>query len=205
MLRASESESTNIDNNLRHVGEHQVHMVGVSPWVLILEDRRAQYEGFLSPGFWALLIYRLGRAALGIEWAVIRLPMRAIHLVFYKICEFFLGIVLPVHAVIGRRLVIEHSGGIVVHGCATIGDDCTIRHGVTIGTRYTHRAREAPHIGSRVDIGCGAKIIGAVTVGDDAAIGANAVVLDDVPAGYIAVAPKAAIRARTPRKAATAT
>ena len=101
-----------------------------------------------------------------------------------------------VSAKIGRRLVIEHSGAIVVHGKTVIGDDCIIRQGVTIGNRRLDRPMDAPHIGNRVNIGAGAKILGAVRIGDDAEIGANAVVIADVPAGAIAVGVPARIVVR---------
>ena len=87
---------------------------------------------------------------------------------------------------LGRRFVIEHVGAIVVSGAATFGDDCIIRQGVTVGLRHTGDLR-CPRIGNRVDIGAGAKLLGGITIGDDAAIGANAVVLTDVPAGCAAV------------------
>jgi serine O-acetyltransferase len=97
------------------------------------------------------------------------------------------GIELPYSAKIGRRVVIEHQGDIVVHGDATIGDDSIIRQGVTLGNRYLDRRLDAPQLGKRVNVGAGAKILGYVTIGDDACIGANAVVLSDIPAGATAV------------------
>jgi serine O-acetyltransferase len=96
------------------------------------------------------------------------------------------GIELPCEARVGRRLRIEHFGGIIVSGDAVIGDDVVIRQGVTIGLKRAHE-RGAPVIGNRVDIGAGAKLLGAITIGDDAVIGANAVVIKDVPAGALAV------------------
>ena len=96
------------------------------------------------------------------------------------------GIDLPCEARVGRRLRIDHFGGIVVSGDAVIGDDVVLRNGVTIGLKRTNE-RGAPVIGNRVDIGAGAKILGPIRIGDDAVIGANAVVLHDVPAGATAV------------------
>jgi serine O-acetyltransferase len=98
---------------------------------------------------------------------------------------------------LGRRVVIEHQGAIVVHGYAQIGDDCVIRQGVTIGNRYMGAPFDAPRLGDRVEVGAGAQILGAVTVGDDARIGAGAVVLDDVPRGATAVGVPAVV-ARQP-------
>lgn len=81
-------------------------------------------------------------------------------------------------ATLGRRLMLPHPNGVVIHEDAVIGDDCMIMQQVTIGMIGTG---EVPTIGNRVYIGAGAKIIGKITVGDDARIGANAVVTTDVP------------------------
>jgi serine O-acetyltransferase len=151
------------------------------------EDLRVAREGILSLGFWALQVYRLGHLRYRFESRLVRWPLAAMHLVLAKVAEMLSGITIGVSAKIGRRLVIEHSGAIVVHGDAVIGDDCIIRQGVTIGNRRISGPLDAPHLGNRVNVGAGAKILGAVRIGDDAEIGANAVVLVDVPAGAIAV------------------
>lgn len=151
------------------------------------EDMRAAQEGLLSLGFWALQVYRLGHLRYRFQSRLLRYPLAALHLVLAKLAEIFCGVTIGVSARIGRRFVIEHSGAIVVHGRAVIGDDCIIRQGVTIGNQRMDRPLEAPHIGNRVNIGAGAKILGAVHIGDDVDIGANAVVITDVPAGALAV------------------
>lgn len=151
------------------------------------EDLRVAREGILSLGFWALQVYRLGHWRYRFRSRLVRYPLGALHLFLAKLAEMLSGITIGVSARIGRRLVIEHSGAIVVHGNSVIGDDCIIRQGVTIGNRRMDRPLEAPHIGNRVNIGAGAKILGAVRIGDDADIGANAVVLTDVPRGSLAV------------------
>jgi serine O-acetyltransferase len=151
------------------------------------EDLRVAQEGILSLGFWALQVYRFGHLRYRFRSKLIRYPLGALHLVLAKLAEMLCGVTISVSAKIGRRLVIEHSGAIVVHGNSVIGDDCIIRQGVTIGNRRLDRPGDAPHIGNRVNIGAGAKILGAVRVGDDADIGANAVVIADVPAGAVAV------------------
>lgn len=163
---------------------------------IVYEDLRAQREGLLSLGFWALLVYRFGHAryCLGSRW--LRLPWTMVYLILNKLTEVFCGIVIGGNAVIGRRLIIEHHGAIVIHGACVIGDDCIIRQGVTLGNRYMDRPGDAPCIGNRVNIGAGAKILGGVTIGDDASIGANAVVLSDVPPGCIAVGVPAVIKVR---------
>lgn len=151
------------------------------------EDLRAAREGVLSLGFWALQVYRFGHLRYRFQSKLVRYPLWALHVVLSKLAEMLCGVTIGVSAKIGRRLVIEHSGAIVVHGNAVLGDDCIIRQGVTIGNRYMDKPFDAPVIGHRVNIGAGAKILGAVRIGDDAEIGANAVVLKDVPAGAVAV------------------
>ena len=155
--------------------------------MIFFEDLRAAREGIFSLGFWALQVYRLGHLRYRFHSKLVRYPLGVLHAVLAKLAEIFCGVTIGVAAHIGRRLIIEHSGAIVIHGHAVIGDDCIIRQGVTIGNRRINQPLEAPHIGSRVNIGAGAKILGAVRIGNDAEIGANAVVLCDVPAGCLAV------------------
>lgn len=160
------------------------------------EDLRGYREGLLAQGFWALQVYRFGHARFGVRSPWIRKPWGALHLLLAKFIELSCGISIGATAQIGRRLVIEHFGGIVIHGHAVIGDDCMIRQGVTIGNKNRERPLEAPTIGSRVDIGAGAKLLGAIYIGDDSSIGANAVVLIDVPANAIAVGVPAILKPR---------
>ena len=161
------------------------------------EDLRVAQEGVLSLGFWALQVYRLGHLRYRFQSKLVRYPLAILHVVLSKLAEMLCGVTIGVSAKIGRRLVIEHSGAIVVHGRAEIGDDCVIRQGVTIGNKRMDQPFDAPRIGHRVNIGAGAKILGAVQVGDDADIGANAVVICDVPAGALAVGVPAKIILRT--------
>ena len=87
-------------------------------------------------------------------------------------------------ATLGKGLMLPHPNGVVIHGEARIGDDCMIMQQVTVGMIDES---EVPVIGNRVYIGAGAKIIGKLTVGDGARIGANAVVVNDVPSNATAV------------------
>jgi serine O-acetyltransferase len=162
------------------------------------EDLRVAQEGLGSLGFWALQVYRLGHLRYRFQSRLVRYPLGVLHWVLAKLAEMFCGVTIGVSATIGRRLIIEHSGAIVVHGNAVIGDDCIIRQGVTIGNQRMDRPFDAPRIGHRVNVGAGAKILGAVHVGDDVDIGANAVVITDVPAGALAVGVPARIILRGP-------
>jgi serine O-acetyltransferase len=148
---------------------------------MILEDLKAQREGLLALGFWALLVFRFGHARLAIRNKIVRAPWTIVYLILNKLVEIFCGITIGASANIGRRLTIEHHGGIVIHGATRMGNDCMIRHGVTIGNSGRSDPFGAPDIGDRVEIGAGAKILGRIRIGNDAIIGANAVVTRDVP------------------------
>lgn len=163
---------------------------------LIREDWHANGWDWSRPGLRTLAVYRLGRWRMGVRSRLLRAPLSFVYRRLYYRCRNVYGIELPFTAEVGRRVVIEHQGGIVIHGCVSIGDDCVIRQNCTIGVRRTDRQGEVPRIGARVDIGAGAAILGAVTIGDGAAIGANAVVLCDVPAGALAIGVPATVRLR---------
>lgn len=175
-----------------------------SRWAVI-EDFHASHEGLLSLGFWALSIYRFGRLRYRFESKLVRIPLGIIHLLMAKLAEIVCGVTIGVSARIGRRLVIEHSGAIVVHGNAVLGDDCIIRQGVTIGNKRLDDPFGAPILGDRVNVGAGAKILGRVTIGNDVDIGANAVVTHDVPDGALAVGVPARIILRPPSAVGVAT
>jgi serine O-acetyltransferase len=147
----------------------------------LLEDLKAQREGLLALGFWALLVYRFGHARFVIKNKIIRAPWTILYVILHKLTEIFCGISIGSTAKIGRRLTIEHHGCIVIHGDSVIGDDCLIRHGVTLGNTGYKDLYGAPTLGNRVQIGAGAKLLGRISVGDDAIVGANAVVTRDVP------------------------
>lgn len=91
------------------------------------------------------------------------------------------GIDVPASAQVGPGLYINHPGGIVVHNRAVIGANCNLSHGVTLGEGNRGARKGFPVVGDGVYIGPGAKLVGAVRVGDDVAVGANAVVTRDVP------------------------
>lgn len=151
----------------------------------VLEDLKTHREGLLALGFWALLVYRFGHARFVIRNKLLRAPWTILYIILAKLVEVICGITIGSTARIGRRFEIEHHGCIVIHGAAQIGDDCLIRQGVTIGNAGPHDPLGAPVIGNHVQLGAGAKLIGRITVGDGAVVGANAVVVRDVPAGAV--------------------
>jgi serine O-acetyltransferase len=152
-----------------------------------LREDWCTYEGrFLSQGLWVMFVYRFGRWRYTIKPRLLRMPFSFLYKLLKTLSEILTGIDLPCEAVVGRRFRIDHFGGIVISGDAVFGEDCIIRNGVTVGLRNTGK-RGSPVIGDRVDIGAGAKVLGAIRIGNDVAIGANAVVLSDVPSNSIAV------------------
>lgn len=137
-------------------------------------------SAFLSQGFQAILVYRLGR------WCMLRhIPIQPLRFLLERFIEITTGISIPADAEIGKGLRIHHFGGIIIHSFAKIGENCTLHQGVTIGDRGN--PLKAPRIGNNVFIGAGAKILGDIIIGDNCQIGANAVVIATLPDNCIAV------------------
>ncbi len=90
-------------------------------------------------------------------------------------------------ATLGKGLFIDHATGVVIGETAEVGDDVTIYHGVTLGGSGNDTGKRHPTIGDRVTIGAGAKVLGAIKIGDDSRIGANAVVVKEVPCSAVVV------------------
>ncbi len=168
----------------------------------VREDWRAQGGVWIRHGFYALLVYRFGRWRYSIQSRFVRMPFSFLYHLMKFLADVLLGIELPCETVLGRRFVIEHVGGIVISGDSVFGDDCVVRNGVTVGLRRRGH-RGSPWIGDRVDIGAGAKVLGPIRIGNDVSIGANAVVLCDVPDGCVAVGVPARVIPRRATNEAT--
>ncbi len=119
-----------------------------------------------------------------------RLPAR----VLATLTRSVTGVEIHPGARIGRRFFIDHGMGVVIGETAEVGDDVMLYHGVTLGGRSLARVKRHPTIGNRVTIGTGARVLGPVVVGDDAQIGANSVVVKDIPAGAVATGVPAQLR-----------
>jgi serine O-acetyltransferase len=161
----------------------------------IRQDMKAQSGGWTAQGFWALFVYRFGRWRYRVKPALLRKFFSLIYKILYKFIQVVTGIELPCEVEIGKNFVIDHFGGIIISGYAKFGDDCRIRNGVVVGIRRTGDSL-APVVGNDVDIGAGAKLLGPITIGDHVIVGANAVVITDVPPNSIAVGVPAAIKPR---------
>jgi serine O-acetyltransferase len=156
-------------------------------WAQLHEDWVAHGRDWTKPGFRAVAAHRFGLWRMQVQPMLLRAPLSVLYRALYRKIRNGYGIDLPYTVQLGRRVVIEHQSGIIIHGCCHIGDDCILRQGVTLGNRYLDRPLEAPILGARVNVGAGAKVLGGITLGDDVNIGANAVVLMDIPAGQTAV------------------
>jgi serine O-acetyltransferase len=161
----------------------------------IRADLRTYQGQWWEQGFWVMVVYRFGRWRYGLRPALLRKAFSLAYKVSYKLVQVATGIDLPCEARVGRNFMIDHFGGIIVSGFATFGDNCRIRDGVTIGLKRVNEPC-APAIGNNVDIGTGAKLLGRITIGDNVLIGANAVVLTDVPANSVAMGVPATIKPR---------
>jgi serine O-acetyltransferase len=135
---------------------------------------------FCYPGFHTVLFHRIA------HWLWM-------HRMFFlgrflsHIARFLTGIEIHPGAKIGERLFIDHGMGIVVGETAEIGDDVLLYHGVTLGGTSWKKIKRHPTIGNNVVIGAGAKILGPITVGDNTRIGANSVVVNNIPPNSIVV------------------
>jgi serine O-acetyltransferase len=129
---------------------------------------------FAYPGFHAREMHRLAHA-------LQRRGVPVLPRVLSNVSRFVTGIEIHPGAEIGEGLFIDHGMGVVIGETARIGDDCHILQGVTLGGTSMHRTKRHPTLGNRVTIGAGAKLIGAVEIGDNAKIGAGSVVVTNVP------------------------
>lgn len=101
--------------------------------------------------------------------------------------RFFTGIEIHPGATLGNRIFFDHGMGIVIGETAKVGDDCIIYHGVTLGGVSTANTKRHPTLKNNVIVGAGAKILGNITLGENVKVGANSVVLRDVPDDSVAV------------------
>jgi len=132
------------------------------------------------PGLHALFFHRIAHFLFKHQWFLLAR-------IISNVSRFMTGIEIHPGAHIGKRFFIDHGMGIVIGETAEVGDDVTLFHGVTLGGTGKDQGKRHPTIGNNVVIGTGAKILGPIHVGDHAKVGANAVVLKDVPSRHSAV------------------
>ncbi len=154
-------------------------------WTLLREDvdcvfqrdpaARSRFEVITTyPGVHAILMQRIAHRL----WhGGLRYPARLLS----WLARLLTNIDIHPGAKLGRRFFIDHGAGVVIGETAEIGDDVTLYHGVTLGGTTWNKGKRHPTLGNGVVIGAGAKILGAITLGDQVRVGANSVVVRDVP------------------------
>jgi serine O-acetyltransferase len=128
------------------------------------------------PGVHALLLHRLSHRL----W---NLKLKWIARLLSNLGRFLTGIEIHPGAKIGRRFFIDHGMGVVIGETSEIGDDCTLYHGVTLGGTSWEKGKRHPTLGNNIIIGAGAKVLGPINIGENARIGSNAVVVNNVSSG----------------------
>lgn len=149
-----------------------------------------------SPGLHAVWVHRLSHRL----WQ--RPGGKLLARVVSHVSRSVTGVEIHPGATLGRRFFIDHGMGVVIGETAEVGDDVMMYHGVTLGGRSLSRGKRHPTVHDGVTLGAGARVLGAVTVGEGAQVGANAVVVRDVPGGAVVVGVPGRILERAPAAAA---
>lgn len=164
-------------------GDRNGNPEGIGFRALVAEDYRIHGRDWYSEGFQALFWHRFGNWRMGLPK-----PLRVLATPFYRMMFRWVsrstGIYLPYTVHVGRRVRIEHFGGMILVA-QWIGDDVTLRQNTTFGIARLEGLQDRPVICDGAEIGAGAVILGAVKVGEGAIVGANAVVRRDVAPGAI--------------------
>jgi len=134
----------------------------------------------LYPGIHALVYYRLAHA-------LYKMKLFFLARFLSQIARFFTGIEIHPGAQIGKRFFIDHGLGVVIGETAIVGDDVLLYQGSTLGGTGVVTGKRHPTVGNNVVIGAGAKVLGNIIIGDNSYIGANAVVIKDVPSNSTVV------------------
>lgn len=161
-------------------GERNMNPDGLGFWSLVREDFRTHERSVMEPGFWAVAVHRFGNARMGVRFRPVRAVLSLLYQFGYFWCQWVWGIKLSYTVRLGRRVRIWHHGGMIL-GARAIGDDVHIRQNTTFGVSSRQKPWAKPTIASRVEIGCGAVIVGDIEVGEGSVVGANAVVTRSVP------------------------
>lgn len=137
---------------------------------------------------WSVLSYRFGRwARYECKAPFVSFLLKILSRIIHEILMLLTGIQIPFGAVIGKGLYVGHVGALVVSSGAVIGENCNLSVGVVIGQGGRGDNKGSPTLGHGVYVGVGAKVIGKITIGNNVAVGANAVVIKDVPDNAVVV------------------
>jgi serine O-acetyltransferase len=158
---------------------------------------RTRFEVLTTyPGVHALIFHRISHRLWRRNW-------RYLARLLAFISRLFTNVDIHPGATIGRRFFIDHGIGVVIGETAVIGNDVTLYHGVTLGGTSWNKGRRHPQLGDNVLVGAGAKILGAISIGNNVRVGANSVVVRDIPANCSVVGiPGKIVRTGAPQKSA---
>jgi len=160
----------------------------------LLREDFERYDRRVSlPGLHAIVVHRIGRRTLHARSATGRVVHGLAKLASVVVRNVY-GIEVGFSVDVGRRVMFAHQGMIVVNASSRIGNDCLIRHGVTLGARNDRHPYDAPQLRDRVEVGVNAVLVGRIVIGEDARIGPATMVFCDVPAGARVLAPAATVR-----------
>lgn len=180
-------------------GAQNCNPADISFWALVAEDYRTNDASLFHQGFMMLFIHRFGNWRMGVRPRILRIPLTLLYRFANKLTQPFFGMKLDYTVRVGRRVKLEHFGGMIL-GAREIGNDVVLRQNTTMGIRSTADTNAKPTIGSFVDIGAGAVIAGNITIGENAIIGANTVVYTNVPANAVVVGVPGRIIGQNPRR-----
>lgn len=161
-------------------------------WALVKEDFVTHERDFFSQGFWAVFNNRFGNWRMSVKPKLFRMPLTIIHRILTKQVQIFCGIKLDYTVKIGRRVKLEHFGGMII-GAKEIHDDVTIRQNTTFGIKDLSNLQGKPTLEKGVNVGTGAVVVGDITIGRYSVIGPNAVVDQDIPPFSVVSAPPSII------------
>ena len=153
---------------------------GIRFWALVKEDFATHEHDFFSQGFWAVFNHRFGNWRMSVKTKLLRAPLTILYRVHKKCVQIFCGIKLDYTVKLGRRVKLEHFGGMIV-GATAIHDDVTLRQNTTLGIKDLSNLEGKPTLEKGVNVGTGAVIVGDITVGRYSVIGPNTVVDTDIP------------------------
>lgn len=172
-------------------GERNMNPPGLGLLALLREDLTT-HGSVWEQGFWAISVHRFGNWRMGLP-KLIRPVFTILYNMAFKWVEISAGITLPYTVLLGRRVRIWHHGGMILHAYR-IGDDVHIRQNTTFGVARRDELHALPTIESGVDLGCGVAVLGRVTIGQGSVVGANAVVLKDIPPRSVAAGVPAVVK-----------
>jgi len=186
LFQTKEDKSGQPRKNQKKIAEPQVkgstneNPRGLTFIELVREDFATHDSDFFSQGFWAVFNHRFGNWRMGVKSKLLRAPLTILYRMHRKAVQIFCGIKLDYTVRLGRRVKLEHFGGIIV-GAKEIGDDVTLRQNTTLGIKSLADLNGKPTLEQGVNVAAGVVIVGDIRIGKYSVIGPNCVISTDIP------------------------